>query len=280
MESDFIPYTATTALPEGKVLVLAPHPDDEVFGCAGAIIQHIVQGDSVKVIVLTDGSAATNHSDTKSRLRYIEIRQQESYQAAKILGYGIPEFWGIVDRTLSYDETLIQRLCDSIQTHKITQVYAPSLQEIHPDHNILANLAVEATRRCKVTLIMYEVGIPLRPNILLDITHYLNQKKQAMSCFASQLKIQDYRRHILCLNGYRSYTLPPQVTEAEAYYRFDNDYPALAITPSQLIQDFTRLNQELDRIYKSYSWRLTAPLRWLKLLSKSIIYKFKFKKRQ
>jgi len=263
MESTFIPYTATTSLPKGKVLVLAPHPDDEIFGCAGAIIQHIAQGDPVKVIIVTDGSAATNHSDTNSRLDYIEIRKQESRQAAKILGYGIPEFWDIVDRTLTYDERLIQGLCDSIQTNEISQVYAPSLAEIHPDHNVLANLAVEATRRCKITLTMYEIGIPLRPNILLDITPYLKQKKKAMDCFASQLKIQDYRRHILCLNGYRSYTLPPQVIVAEAYYRFDDDYPTLAITPTQLVQDFVKLTQELDRVYKSRSWRLTAPLRWL-----------------
>jgi LmbE family N-acetylglucosaminyl deacetylase len=221
MEHDFIPYTATTTLPEGKVLLLAPHPDDEVFGCAGAIIQHVRQGHPIKVIIMTDGSAATVHVDDSSRLAYIETRQQESCKAAKFLGYGIPEFWGIVDRTLTYDEKIVQRLCDSVQVNNIKQIYAPSLAEIHPDHNALANIAVEVARCCKVKLIMYEIGIPLHPNILLDITHYIKLKNQAMGCFVSQLKIQNYRRHILSLNAYRSYTLPPQVTEAEAYYMFD-----------------------------------------------------------
>ncbi|MBE9561619.1 MAG: PIG-L family deacetylase [Proteobacteria bacterium] len=260
MESDFIPYIATTTLATGNILILAPHPDDEVFGCAGAIIQHVTQGNSVQVIIMTDGSAAIEHQDDASRLDYIKMRQQESKQAAKILGYGTPEFWGIVDRTLTYNEKLIQRLYKYIQDNEITQVYSPSLAEIHPDHSALANLAVEATQRCNVELIMYEIGIPLHPDILLNITPYLTQKKQAMDCFISQLKIQDYRRHILCLNGYRSYTLPPQVTEAEAYYTFDNNHPALAINPNL---NFAAVIQELNTVYKSRSWHLTAPLRWL-----------------
>ncbi|MCK5877802.1 MAG: PIG-L family deacetylase [Candidatus Marithrix sp.] len=231
MEADFIPYTATTVLPKGNILVLAPHPDDEVFACAGAIMQNIIQGNSVKVIIMTDGSAAAEHPDSDSRLRYIELRQQESLQAAEILGYGIPEFWDIADRHLTYSEELLQRLSDYIKTNDITHIYATSLAEIHPDHSALAHLAVEVARRCNVRLVMYEVGIPLHPNILLDITPYLKRKKQAMNCFPSQLKIQDYSRHILCLNGYRSYTLPPQVTEAEAYYIFDND---ITIHPWQL----------------------------------------------
>ncbi len=266
MEFTFIPYIATRTLLKGKVLILAPHPDDEVFGCAGAIIQHVKQGNQVRVIIITDGSAATNHPDADSRLYYIETRQQESCKAAKILGYGIPEFWNIADRTLTCDEQLIQRLSEYIRFNNITQVYAPSLAEIHPDHSALANIALRAASSCKIKLIMYEIGIPLHPNILLDITPNLEQKKQAMDCFISQLKIQDYRRHILNLNGYRSYTLPSNITTAEAYYMFDDNItiqPWQVFGPTQSNYDFSILTKELDTIYNSRSWRLTAPLRWL-----------------
>ncbi len=266
MESNFIPYTATTTLPTGKVLILAPHPDDEVFGCAGAIIQHIKQGNLVQVIIITDGSAATNHSNADSRSHYIENRQQESCQAAKILGYGVPQFWNLVDRTLACDEQLVQRVSEYIRFNNITQVYAPSLAEIHPDHSALANIALQAANNCKIKLIMYEIGIPLHPNVLLDITSHLEHKKQAMDCFVSQLKIQDYRRHILSLNSYRSYTLPSHVTEAEAYYMFDDDItiqPWQIFGPTQLTYDFVTPIKELDTVYNSLSWRLTAPLRRL-----------------
>ena len=39
-ESDFIPYNAIKSVDPGKTLVFAPHPDDEVFGCGGAIVRH------------------------------------------------------------------------------------------------------------------------------------------------------------------------------------------------------------------------------------------------
>ena len=39
-----------------KVLVLAPHMDDEVIGCGGSLIKHNEAGDSIDVIYFTNGS--------------------------------------------------------------------------------------------------------------------------------------------------------------------------------------------------------------------------------
>lgn len=248
MEYLFIPYTATTTLPTGNVLVLAPHSDDEVLGCGGAIMQHVAQDNAVSVIIVTDGRAATTHPDNESLLNYIETRQQESCQAAQILGYGTPEFWSIADRTLECNEEFIQRLFHYIQEHQITQVYAPSVLEIHPDHYALAMSTVEAVRRCdnSVNLVMYEVGVPLHPNILLDITPFATRKQQAMACFVSQLKIQNYSRHIQGLNIYRSYTLPAQVTEAEAYYVVDRT--TLQTQPWRIF-GLSRQTEALEKTY-------------------------------
>ena len=55
-EQDLIPYTAGR-LEGSPVLVLAPHPDDEVFGCGGALVQAAKNGIPVRVVVLTDGEA-------------------------------------------------------------------------------------------------------------------------------------------------------------------------------------------------------------------------------
>ena len=50
MESDLIPHTASPVLAAKAVLILAPHPDDEVFGCAGAVMGHVAQGVSISEI--------------------------------------------------------------------------------------------------------------------------------------------------------------------------------------------------------------------------------------
>jgi LmbE family N-acetylglucosaminyl deacetylase len=210
LESDLIPYSASQGLPARAVLVLAPHPDDEVFGCGGAISRHVDAGHPVHVVVLTDGAL---YGDAIAR-------QHESTAAAKVLGYGTPEFWNYPDRGLPCDDALVQRTVEKIAQTGADLVYAPSPWEIHPDHQQAHRLAVEAVR-CSapnVRLAFYEIGAPLRPNLLLDLTALLSIKEAAMRCFGSQLLQQDYVAHIQALNRYRSYTLGPEVLAAEAFW--------------------------------------------------------------
>jgi LmbE family N-acetylglucosaminyl deacetylase len=284
MENWYIPYTAIKTLPQGNVLIIAPHPDDEIFGCGGAISQYLAQNQSVQVLILTDGSAAEAHSDEDSRLLYVATRQQESNHAAQIIGYGRPEFWEFTDRELPQEEWLIERLYQYLIRHHINQVYAPSTLEIHPDHIAAAHLAVEAVKRCgqTVTLCMYEIGMPIRPNRLLDITAHLGRKQHAIYAFHSQLKLHNYCDFILGLNQYRAYTLPSSVRAAEAYYAINGEelrhHPVQEFGQSpvtfaleqaqqkiaELEKQLSEKQTELNRIYQSYSWQITEPFRWLK----------------
>lgn len=209
MESDLIPYTASPVPAANAVLILAPHPDDEVFGCAGAILRHVNAAVPVHVILLTDGAAAGD----------VAKRALESIAAAHVLGYGKPIFWGLPDRQLRYTEALVQRIIKEIQATNADLVYAPSPWEVHPDHRQAYMLAAEAVRRLgyPLRLVSFEVGVPLHPNMLLDISDVSTVKTEAMHCFESQQANQDYARHIQALNQYRSYTLPPGTHAAEAF---------------------------------------------------------------
>ncbi|MBI2769638.1 MAG: PIG-L family deacetylase [Burkholderiales bacterium] len=207
MESDLFPYQATATLPARHALVLAPHADDEVFGCGGAIAAHVLAGVPVSVVILTNGAA---HGDAS-------VRTAESRSAAAVLGCGEPEFWDAPDRALRHDEAMLARLVAKMQDTGADLLYAPSPWEVHPDHRAAASLAAEAARRTGARVAFYEVGSPLRPNVLLDISAHAAAKKQAMQCFASQLAQQDYERQISGLNEYRTYTLPRGTLAAEAY---------------------------------------------------------------
>lgn len=275
MESQFIPYSVSP-VPSGRVLVLAPHPDDEVFGCGGAIMQHLAQGDEVTVIILTDGHAAIEHADSASMAQYIETRRQESRAAAAILGYQRLEFWDFPDRELPCDETLIQRLQHVIEQYCVDHVYAPSPFEVHPDHYALASATITALVRQPrmIHLIMYEIAVPLRPNMLLNLTPHWQRKQQAMACFVSQLNKKEYDTYINSLNIYRAYTLPESVAVAEAYYCISNEqlrnqplrqfgHTRQTVLLEEYARKIERLNAELDTVYHSRSWWLTAPLRWM-----------------
>ncbi len=213
-----IPYEAVRHVGEGVALVFAPHPDDEVFGCGGAIMRHVEAGDPVHVIIVSDGGFQSVMSGV-DEMGYVQRRQEESINAGHILGYGTPLFWGLADRDIEYGEKLVRQILSAIDSTGATVVYAPSIFEIHPDHRALGMTAIEAVRRSNKArqIALYEVGTPLRPNVLLDITDLIERKQAAMACFVSQLDIQEYDQHISALNRYRTYTLPKSVKAAEAY---------------------------------------------------------------
>src|SRR5215813_11785029 len=57
-----------------KVLVVAPHPDDEVLGCGGVMARHAAAGDEVHVIVVTRGHADLFPPESVDRVR-AELRE-------------------------------------------------------------------------------------------------------------------------------------------------------------------------------------------------------------
>jgi LmbE family N-acetylglucosaminyl deacetylase len=215
IEAEYLPYEAAWRVARGRALIFAPHPDDEVFGCAGALSRHVEDGDAVRVIIVTDGAYGADGDDGA----YAQTRRAESRAAAHVLGCGEPEFWGLPDRGLVNDQALVQRIRSAIAGYAADLVYAPSWWEIHPDHTALSLAVTAAVKQSSATVkvVLYEVGMPLHPNLLLDITGCLERKQAAMACFASQLLQQSYDRHVMALNRYRTYTLPPAVQAAEAY---------------------------------------------------------------
>ncbi|MBL8498586.1 glycosyltransferase [Nitrosomonas sp. JL21] len=248
MENILVPFQATPHISCTQALVFAPHPDDEVFGCGGAIMRHIEHNTPVQVIILTDGSYGVSD---ENMAEYISQRQQESIAAALIMGYGTPRFWHYPDRQIEYGEKLIQEILAAIRESGADLIYAPSIFEMHPDHRAVGMAVLEAVRRIATTLraALYEIGIPLHPNQLLDISSLVERKARAMECFVSQNTRQRYDQHIAALNRFRTYTLPADVTAAEAYLLVSTE--ELTLDPLKLYQSEharqTELGLALDR---------------------------------
>ena len=212
-EQELVPYSALSALGIRSLLVLAPHPDDEVFGCGGLLALAGQQGVSVHVAVVSDGGAG-GHAAT---------REQECHDAAQALGYlsGAPgslRFWGLPDRGIVPDGELVQRMHALCRETGADWLLAPSPFEVHPDHLAVCQAATLAVAGTAARLVYYEVGQALMANLLVDVTPVMPRKHAAMRAFGSQLAQQDYGEHIAALNRYRSYTLGSGVTHAEAYW--------------------------------------------------------------
>lgn len=203
-----------------RVVVLAPHPDDEIYGCGGLLRLLVEGGAAVRVIVLTDGCGGA-----PGKPGVIAQRISETRQAAKVIGYRELDFLAYADRSLSFCDELIESVGSRLKDDNPDLVIAPAITERHPDHQVTFLIAVEVLRRFlrRVSLACYEVSASLIPNAVVDISNVLSTKDQAMRCFASQEAQEPYRERIGALNTYRAYSLGPQCSAAEAYQIFSSE---------------------------------------------------------
>ncbi len=215
-ESDLIPYAAGFP-PGARWLVLAPHPDDEVFGPGATFAQAVTRGVEVWLAVVTDGGAQGEAT----------AREREVRASAAALGLGEPELWRLQDRSLDpRDPALRRAVAGALRRYAPDVVFVTSPVEFHPDHRALAltlravlrGLTVAGIRaRGPAWVAAYEVGAPLRPNLLVAAGEGWEAKRRAAACHAGQLAFRPYERVMDALGTLRALTLAG-VERAEALH--------------------------------------------------------------
>ncbi|HWH31338.1 MAG TPA: PIG-L family deacetylase [Egibacteraceae bacterium] len=182
--------------PEGPVLVVAPHPDDETIGCGGALARHARRGDAVTVLVATSGEATRGGSGDVAAAREAECRA-----ACADLGIGEPVFLRLPDGALAGHAG---ELAEAVARHGAgaRTVYLPSLLDPHADHRA-ANAAVAAAGLDADTY-GYEVWAAAPVDALLDVTAVWARKETALRRYATALESVDYVRVCAGLAAYRS----------------------------------------------------------------------------
>jgi len=220
MESEIVPYHLSE--PEGKrVLVLAPHPDDEAIGCGGTITLLLRLGRPVKVVFLTSGDKAdpTHPSaqifdETEQSTEYALMREKEARKSLRMLGISDYEFLRFPDRELqSHYDDVRSRLLRIIGEFGPDTIYSPSPVEYNPDHRTTAALSLDiqislcGVRDGGTGIAFYEVTTPLRPNVLIDVSRVYSKKKRAIRKYRSQLRLLDYLSHTEAMNTIRTLTV-------------------------------------------------------------------------
>jgi LmbE family N-acetylglucosaminyl deacetylase len=221
-----------------RVVVIAPHMDDETIGCGGAVARHIQAGGTVHVVFLTDGRNGSSQlrdlegaARRAEQLRIVGIRKEEAQRALHKLGVLSVSFFDAEDGDLQNDSGTSPRLRELLQAQRPEIVYVPCFLEQHPDHYAASRILVEATRDATLRFqcLAYEVWTPLFPNCLVRIDEVLELKKSALGEYRSQLDQADYLHTALALNAYRSAGLTDHYGRyAEAYCSMPlQDYRAM-----------------------------------------------------
>jgi LmbE family N-acetylglucosaminyl deacetylase len=196
-----------------QILVLAPHPDDETFGCGGTLRLLTNAGAAVDVLYMTRGELGVDVPEaatTESKARLAAIRTEEAAAACKILGVRHVSFLDGRDGELQEQPHLAADLARALARNHYTRIFCPWSQEGHADHQATYRwlVAALASEPSNADIWLYEVWTPLRPTTLVPIDATIEAKSTAALAHKSQLACLDYLSGFRGLAAYRALTCP------------------------------------------------------------------------
>lgn len=137
-----------------RILVLAPHPDDEVVGCCAAIGRARRAGSRVAVFFLTDGVPPADALwpwQRNGRGAWAARRREESERAAERLGIAVAGWQDIPGRRLkSHIAATRARLRGLIASERTDCLWAPAYEGGHQDHDVANFIASTVVREIPV----------------------------------------------------------------------------------------------------------------------------------
>lgn len=196
-----------------KVVVLAPHCDDETLGVGGTIRRHVDEGDDVRVVVATGGSGSAHPLFSAEQLRTV---QAEARAAMRVLGAPEPLILGLEPVLFPSDPIhatnhVVHEALDQLRPDLL---YVPFPFDLHNDHRRLFHAASVAWRPNSDmgtsirTILAYEVisethwqatafEPSFSPNVWSTLSEeQLSAKLSALNCYTSQMSSFPHTRSV------------------------------------------------------------------------------------
>jgi LmbE family N-acetylglucosaminyl deacetylase len=217
-----------------RVLIVAPHPDDESLAAGGLIQRVTAEGGSVRVLFVTAGEnnpwpqRLLHHRwfiGAEDRKRWGTLRRAEAERSLAMLGVaatstdclGLPDH-GLIALARSNDPRLGQALARAVAEYAPTLVVSPSAFDLHDDHRTVSWYVHTILRNSGVAVVTYVIHGTCATSRLERTLHLTTQERQhkeaAIRCHESQLLLSGRR--------FLSYA-----TAVERFYRDEYDCPAL-----------------------------------------------------
>lgn len=216
-----------------RVLIIAPHPDDEIIGVGGTIAKRVKAGDEVYVCIVTKGKSPLFNPD------FIEQGRRECREADAKLGVKetiFLDFPAVMLETIPRYE-LNGKVAEVVQNIKPEEVYIPHKGDMQIDHQMVVDAAMVAVRprgddypkRVYAYETLSETGwnIPnvineFIPTVYENITDTYDVKMEAMRVFESQLALFPAARSVGAIEAlakFRGATVSVEAAEAFSLVR-------------------------------------------------------------
>jgi len=202
LRSRALPRNAVTS-----VLVVAPHPDDEAFGCGGTVARLVRDGASAHVVFVTDGSASHPGHPSVTALDIAGRRRAEARVATGILGvdWDRVSFLDAPDGTLArldggHARAIEERIAGMLERLAPEVILMPCRRDGSTEHDASFALVAGALQRAKLMPRIFEFPVwscwnplmLLRPMITcrriwrVDLREVRDVKARAMASYSSQ----------------------------------------------------------------------------------------------
>lgn len=168
-----------------KILIIAPHPDDEVIGCGGIMAKYSAQTD---VMVLNSSGFQVPYEECA------DIRISEFNKVMKFFGISQYWIWKIFGQAPNFDEmnALEKDYLAAVDFRKYDYIFAPDINDEHAEHQFVARDLVPRLLSAggyseKTMICFYNVwGAQEKTNYIEDISDVYSQKELAIKLYASR----------------------------------------------------------------------------------------------
>ncbi len=244
-----------------QILVVAPHPDDEVVGCAGTLLLHVRSGDSVCIAYVTDGSRSRAGGLGPEEMR--RQRKLEADAAAKSLQVDRFEWFGLTEGEWNFEE-LWPPLLGLLRQTSPQLIYAPSRVDFHPEHRKVAHgmsllFSREGVKPAEAAVRVCQLQVPLTPllaNQVVDCSGVAGRFEATLKVYRSQSanlgRALRMRRYAARFYGFRKYAEEFWQMPVMEYCRLHDDPP-----------DRWRAGRFRGIRYRSFSDPLSYVLGWI-----------------
>ena len=191
-----------------KVLVIAPHADDETLGCGGTLLRHKKNGDEIHFLLAADALQNESISGVSYEERNIQIKKIiDFYKFNSVHRLGFTSC--LLDSYPIND--IITKISNVISKTQPSIIYFPYSEDIHTDHNIIFKAVASCTKWFRYpsihSILVYETlsetnfslnvtGISFKPNFYVNISDFMNDKIKALEIYKSELMEHPFPRSI------------------------------------------------------------------------------------
>ena len=190
-----------------KILVIAPHPDDELIGIGGTLLKRNDQGNEIGWLIMTEMSVKDGWTPEQ-----IDIRKEEINSVRKGLGIKEANLFNLKFSTTKLDQyptsTLVKEVNSVFHKFQPTEIFLPHFGDIHTDHKITFQIGASCSKWFRngsvkrifsyETISETEYNLELSktfiPNYFSDISNYIDKKINLLNTYKSEIQKPPFPR--------------------------------------------------------------------------------------